>query len=239
MFHRLRIQMRTKDLLYSQPLRYAWLTYILFVTALFILFFTTLTAQQMMDVVYLKNGSIIRGIIIEQVPNTSLTIKTADGNVFVFSLNDIEKMTREEPQKALQSLPAPPAVNSVYLELGGNAFAYSVNYDRVYDDAYVLRAGLGYFGAGNIGIAIIPITGSYLIGRTASKFEVGIGLTIITGTIADFSAIGSASAVIGTGILAYRYQPTEGGFFFRGGITPFFNNAGFVPWYALGFGVSF
>ncbi len=45
-----------------------------------------LSAQQMIDVVYLKNGSIIRGVIVEQVPNKSLTIKTADGNVFVLQL---------------------------------------------------------------------------------------------------------------------------------------------------------
>lgn len=48
------------------------------------------------DVVYLKNGSVIRGIIIEQVPGKSLKLKTRDGNIFVYSFEDIEKITKEE-----------------------------------------------------------------------------------------------------------------------------------------------
>ncbi|MCL2328732.1 MAG: hypothetical protein FWC39_09530 [Bacteroidetes bacterium] len=48
------------------------------------------------DVVYLKNGSIIRGIIIEQIPNESLRIETADRSVFVFNMNEVEKMTKEQ-----------------------------------------------------------------------------------------------------------------------------------------------
>jgi len=48
------------------------------------------------DVVYLKNGSIIHGIIIEQIPNQSIKIKTADKNVFVFKIEEIEKISKEE-----------------------------------------------------------------------------------------------------------------------------------------------
>ena len=54
----------------------------------------------MEDVVYLKDGSIIRGTIIEQIPKESLKIKTADGNVFVYSLDDISKITKEEKPRA-------------------------------------------------------------------------------------------------------------------------------------------
>ncbi len=49
----------------------------------------------LIDVVYLKNGSIIRGIIIEQIPNVSVKLKTRDGNIFVFKTDEIEKLTRE------------------------------------------------------------------------------------------------------------------------------------------------
>ena len=45
------------------------------------------------DVLYLRNGSVIRGVIIEQVPNESLKIETPDGNLFVFKMNEVEKMT--------------------------------------------------------------------------------------------------------------------------------------------------
>jgi len=65
-------------------------------TALMILFTTVVSfSQNYQDVVYLKNGSIIHGIIIEQVPNQSLKIQTRDGNVFVYNMTDVEKMTKE------------------------------------------------------------------------------------------------------------------------------------------------
>lgn len=47
------------------------------------------------EVVYLKNGSIIRGSIIEQVPDASLKIKTADGSIFVYPMTEVERITKE------------------------------------------------------------------------------------------------------------------------------------------------
>ena len=46
------------------------------------------------DVVYLKSGNIIRGIIIEQVPNESMKIEPPDGSLFVFKIGEIEKIGR-------------------------------------------------------------------------------------------------------------------------------------------------
>ncbi len=54
-------------------------------------------AQGLQEVVYLKNGSIIRGIIIEQVPNESLKIQTNDGNIFAYNMSEVEKITKEPP----------------------------------------------------------------------------------------------------------------------------------------------
>ena len=47
------------------------------------------------DVVYLKNGSIIHGMIVEHVPNKSLSIKSGT-NLFVYNLDEVAKYTREE-----------------------------------------------------------------------------------------------------------------------------------------------
>lgn len=52
--------------------------------------------NSMEDVVYLKNGSILRGTIIEQVPNQSIKIQTKDRNIFVFKFDEIEKITKEK-----------------------------------------------------------------------------------------------------------------------------------------------
>jgi hypothetical protein len=46
-------------------------------------------------VVYLKSGSVIHGMIVEQVPNTSVKIKSGV-NLFVYKMDEIEKMTKEE-----------------------------------------------------------------------------------------------------------------------------------------------
>ena len=51
--------------------------------------------QQMEDVVYLKNGGLIRGTIIEQIPGESLKIQTRDGNVFVYTMDEIAKISKE------------------------------------------------------------------------------------------------------------------------------------------------
>ena len=50
---------------------------------------TVNTAKKMEDVVYLKNGAIIRGIIIEQIPNKRLEIKSNDNNFFIFKLASV------------------------------------------------------------------------------------------------------------------------------------------------------
>ncbi len=47
------------------------------------------------EVVYLKNGSIIRGTIIEQIPNETLKIQTKDGNIFVYKFDEVAKTTKE------------------------------------------------------------------------------------------------------------------------------------------------
>lgn len=52
------------------------------------------------EVVYLKNGSIIRGTIIEQIPNETLKIQTRDGSVFVYKFDEIIKITKEPPVKS-------------------------------------------------------------------------------------------------------------------------------------------
>lgn len=46
------------------------------------------------EVVYLKNGSVIRGVIVEQIPGKSLKIKSGD-NIFAFTIEEVEKFTKE------------------------------------------------------------------------------------------------------------------------------------------------
>ena len=52
-------------------------------------------AQHNEDVVHLKNGGLIRGTIIEQIPGESLKIQTRDGSVFVYALDEVAKISKE------------------------------------------------------------------------------------------------------------------------------------------------
>ncbi|HNW90716.1 MAG TPA: hypothetical protein PKN48_13730 [Bacteroidales bacterium] len=47
------------------------------------------------DVVYLKNGSIIRGKITEKINKKSLKIQTADSNVFAYNFNEVSDIKKE------------------------------------------------------------------------------------------------------------------------------------------------
>lgn len=77
---------------------------------LFLLLFCAMSTMfaaaqaNMQDVVYLKNGSVVRGTIIEQVPGVSLKLQTNDGNIFVYNIEDVEKMTKEQSKAATRQV---------------------------------------------------------------------------------------------------------------------------------------
>jgi hypothetical protein len=45
--------------------------------------------------VYLKNGSIIKGYILEMVPNGTIKVKTSDGSIFIYKMEEVEKTAKE------------------------------------------------------------------------------------------------------------------------------------------------
>jgi len=67
---------------------------IILITALLMSLFSY--SQQTRDVVYLKNGSIVKGTITEMNPSKDLKIETSDGSLFVYQMSDILKMEKEE-----------------------------------------------------------------------------------------------------------------------------------------------
>ena len=48
-------------------------------------------------IVYLKDGSVHRGVIVEQIPNESLRIRQAGGRELTFQMADVLKITQELP----------------------------------------------------------------------------------------------------------------------------------------------
>ena len=68
---------------------------------LFVLFailvsgFAIFAQSEMRDVVYLKNGSVVKGTIVEQVIGESLRIDTPEGSIFFYKMDEIEKIGKE------------------------------------------------------------------------------------------------------------------------------------------------
>jgi hypothetical protein len=75
------------------------------------------------DVVYLHNGSIIRGTIVEQIPGERVSIRTSDGSVFVFPFEDVERIAKEPRTfSAPRKSPALALVCSLFLTGGGQFY---------------------------------------------------------------------------------------------------------------------
>jgi hypothetical protein len=51
-----------------------------------------------LDVVYLKNGSIFKGTIVELIPEKSVKILSVDGTTREFQMTDVEKITKEQSE---------------------------------------------------------------------------------------------------------------------------------------------
>ena len=47
------------------------------------------------DVLYLKNGSVIKGSVLEMDPSNGVKIQTSDGSLFVYSMSDVERVSKD------------------------------------------------------------------------------------------------------------------------------------------------
>ena len=54
------------------------------------------------DVVYLKNGSVIKGSVLEIVPEQSIKIQTSDGSIFVYQMNEVDRIQRDAKNQKQQ-----------------------------------------------------------------------------------------------------------------------------------------
>lgn len=170
-----------------------------------VLFLTSICvqAQNLQDVVYLKNGSILRGVIIEQIPNESLKLQTADGNIFVYKIEEIEKIGKEAMRNRQNTAGNYGGFNGGGLTPGYRGFidlGYTIGTgdygeDRVefatshgYQFAHFLYAGLGagvhyYFDSEVVEIPIFAhLRSEFLNNRISPFFDFKIGYTVYDAT---------------------------------------------------------
>jgi hypothetical protein len=168
----------------------------------------------------------------------------------------------QQPAATGEAAKAPPAdseehersaKNAVYAEGLGPGLFYSINYDRAFSD-FALRVGVGYVSLSAVGtngesasatFLSVPITVSYLgIGSLKHMLELGAGGSLLyfggsVNTLGN-STSGSAVAGLGTLIVGYRFQPPDGGFLLRAGLSPLISSTGgFLPWPYLALGGTF
>ncbi len=137
--------------------------------------------------------------------------------------------------------------NSLYFELFGNGGLYSINYDRLFTENIGGRIGFMYLPSIDFvltsadNIIVVPVMLNYLAGEN-SRLELGAGIVFVSVDDVGFFGFKSSkggSAVAGTAVIGYRYQPKDGGFLFRIGLTPFFSGNGAEVSGGLSLGFSF
>lgn len=130
---------------------------------------SSLAQQGMEDVVYLNNGSILRGIIIEQVPNKSLKVQIAGGSVFHIELNEVTRITKE-----------PPTAASAVLRDGRQDRGSGVSRDTSASAPFEYRRK-GYFFQGQLLLELLQggvrVVNGYRFGRFG-HLGIGVGIDL-------------------------------------------------------------
>ncbi len=161
------------------------------------------------------------------------------GFIFLFFLPESEAQVYDRRGRA------------IYVELGGNAFIYSVNFDtRFAEKTDGLGVRVGFSTVGDH--FAIPLMLSYMTGKKDSNhfFEISAGMTYFNyeepWVVADRSF---DQQFMGTFSFMYRRQPRYGKFVFRAGITPLIGYweesddgealLGILPMFGLSFGRAF
>ena len=135
-------------------------------------------------------------------------------NVFVLS-SIILCLISEAPFCPILAQDGKIASNTLFFEVAGAAYWYSVNYDRMISEEVSFRIGyasLPSFSDGDSeGARVVPIMVNYLFGKGSSKLEVGGGFGTIVSSPTEYYFIS---------IIGYRYQPRDGGVNLRIGLYP-------------------
>ena len=64
---------------------------------------STFSQEETQDVIYLENGSVVKGTIVELTPNVSVKIKLHDGIVYIYPMDEVRKIVRKEAPKERKS----------------------------------------------------------------------------------------------------------------------------------------
>jgi len=129
--------------------------------------------------------------------------------------------------------------NNIFLEIFGNAGAYSLNYDRVLFPNISVRLGVMLLPSSSKLITSFPLIMNYRFYIGSNYLEAGLGATIFS-TPLNFGKFGekTAKGKIFTGVIGYCFQ-TESGIIARISFTPFYDKGKIIPFGGFSFGYNF
>lgn len=99
------------------------------------------------DVVYLKDGSIIRGQIIEQVLGDYVRIQTMGGSIFVFKASEIRTI-KNEPRMSFAKKKNPILAATMSVLIPGLGQFYNEDYDEGISNFILFAVGVLFVRAG-------------------------------------------------------------------------------------------
>lgn len=138
--------------------------------------------------------------------------------------------------------------NAAFLEFAGNGLLLSANYERILTTRpyFVLRAGFGIYPSNPVKMTL-PISYGYMLplNREKNQFiEAGLGLTYVQADVKLYQVIDYAgkapkvSHVQFIPSLNYRVHALNGSIF-KIGITPVYNQHGWIPYFGVCYGKMF
>lgn len=157
--------------------------------------------------------------------------------ILVFTLN---LKAQERPYRE------PDGTNNWYFELGGAAFLYSINYEKILAKSssmsWVGRVGASYGFTSRVFLnkientpnqVLAPFTTSVILGNRErkEKLELGAGFTLVTTSATD-------REIVPTAVIGFRVIETNG-VCFRVGYTPFIRDGKYVSWFGVSLGQNF
>ena len=146
---------------------------LLVIVFLALVLFSGAVFAEMIDVVYLKNGSVIKGVIIETIPNESIKIEIADGSVFVYQMVEVQKMTKVRKgngdKQDVAKITKDPMIATLF-SLGTGWFGVQGT-GQIYNGQYK-KAG-GFFLLGGLGSIMVAIAQEDGIENDINTFMIG------------------------------------------------------------------
>ena len=166
----------------------------------------SLSAQQIQETIYLRNGSVIKGNIVEQTPNGSVKIQIADGSLLVYQMSEVERITKERKQSSKKEGRhrgldfSVDAGYHIATKGGGGSISAEIGIGKRFNKNFYWGIGTGAFIPTSDGDPSIPLTSDFKVYFPLKSTSLTLGGIIRAGYVFNTSG----DITVGSG----KYQTT-------------------------------